>query len=129
MLNLVGVGVAFFALTGSAVAQASNDQAQQDNFLFNLSVVINLEKLCPSIQVNKEAVRQKAGAAGVDLSQGISPQKYPRLGNDFSRGQAFVAMMNDAGGPFPCAQISALNGKAGAENLEWREFIQSKPPE
>jgi hypothetical protein len=129
VLRLVSVGVAFCALTGSAAAQSSDDRVKQDNFLFNLSVVMNLEKLCPSIQINKEVVRQNASGAGIDLSKGISPQKYPGLVNDFSRGQAFVAMMNGAGGPFPCAQIVALNGKPGGENLEWRQFIQSKPPE
>jgi hypothetical protein len=129
VLRLVSVGLAFCALTISAAAQASEDQAKQDNFLFNIGVVMNLEKLCPSIQINKEVVRQKASEAGIDLSKGISPQKYPGLVKDFSKGQAFVAMMNDAGRPFPCAQVSALNGKTGGENLEWKQFIQSKPPE
>jgi hypothetical protein len=129
VLRVVIVGISFFGLTGAGLAQATSDQAKQNNFLFNLSVVMSLEKLCPSIQVKKEVVRQKASEAGIDLSQGISPQKYPGLVNDFSRGQAFVAMMNDAGGPFPCAQIGALNGTASAGTLEWQEFIQSKPPQ
>jgi hypothetical protein len=129
VLRVIIVGISFFGPTGAGLAEATNDQVKQNNFLFNLSVVMSLEKLCPSIQINKEVVRQKASEAGIDLSQGISPQKYPGLVNDFSRGQAFVAMMNDAGGAFPCAQIGALNGKPSAGTLEWQEFIQSKPPQ
>jgi hypothetical protein len=129
VLKSVYAVVGFFVLMDVALAQAPTDQTKQDNFLANIIVVMNLEKLCPSIQINKEAVRRRAAEAGVDLSQGITPQRYPGVGKDAATASALIAMMNDSGGPFPCTQILAQSGKVGDRPTEWKEFIQPKAAE
>jgi hypothetical protein len=96
------------------------------DFFFKLGVAMYLTQICPSMEPNKSAIQTQAASAGIDIKNGISDQKHPQAFREMLRAQAFVTIMNDAGGPFPCDKILTIVTSQDSPPQEWQEFVQAK---